>query len=117
MSTAPLIVPEQLPGTIGEYELVERSDDKTVWRKTWTAIAGEYKTEMKVFQQYGGWRIKRHYNINMTNGRPGGYRYFDKSSERATFDNRQQAEDRAVGLLERESEVGYAALLREERQA
>jgi len=96
---APLTVPDHIPRSLGEYELVERSEEQTVWRRTWTAIAGEYKTEILVFQQYGGWRVKRHYNQNMKKGRPGGYRYVDKSEERATFDDRREAELRAVEVL------------------
>lgn len=99
VENAPLLIPEHLTRSLGEFELVERSDEKTVWRRTWTAIAGEYKTEILVFQQYGGWRVKRHYNQNLTNGRPGGYRYIDKSEDRATFEDRREAELRAAEVL------------------
>lgn len=99
MSNAPLIVPEHLPQSVGEFELAEVSDEKTVWRKTWAAIAGDYKTEMIVFPQYSGWRVKYHHSINMTNGRPGGYWYYDKSDGRATFEDRREAEQEAITQL------------------
>jgi hypothetical protein len=34
VENAPLLIPEHLPRSLGEYELVYRSDEKTVWRRT-----------------------------------------------------------------------------------
>lgn len=104
--TKPLVVPSHTPEEIGEYSLVERSDEQAVWRTTWDAIAGKYKSEMKVFPQYGGWRVKYHYNINMAKDRPGGYRYIDNTGSRATYDERERAEQRAVNVLETKAETG-----------
>lgn len=84
----------------GRFDLVEDSDEQTVWRRTRSVPAGEYKCEMRVFEQFGGWRVKYRYNVGI-NGTDsaGGYREYDASDSRATFEDRDSAEDRAIEIL------------------
>lgn len=90
---------EDLPEVTGEFRLVETSDEQTVWRRVRTPQIGERKDEVLVFQQYGGWRVKRRYNVGVSDNAVGGYRYIDASDARATFDERREAERQAVEEL------------------
>ena len=97
--------PEHLPESIGQFTLAEVSDERTVWRRTRTAPAGDYKSEFIVFQQYSGWRVKHRYNVKIPDEEPGGYRYYDnEDASRSTFEDREAAEQTAITQLQKRAE-------------
>ena len=103
--TVPDDVPDRLPESIGKFTLAEVNDERTVWRRTRTAPAGDYKGEFIVFQQYSGWRVKYRYNVKIPDEEPGGYRYYDnEDASRSTFEDREAAERTAITQLQKRAE-------------